>query len=442
MKERRDNFRKYLEGTGVTDKLTTALMKLYQEIEKPEEPLKFIRKQLGDDCPPEKINELFVEIKNLKKEKKVLEMEKEMAKGQIKRSPSTEFKLLNDGFTKLMEEDDEESKSLLKEYLTEEIFEKIKELKTPMGGTLYDQIQSGLIHYDQEIGIFASDAKAYDTFEELFSPVLEDLHDIEAGSSHPQSQMGDANELDDLDPEKHFIKSITITLNRAVKDCAFMPIITLEKIELIEKKIKEVLLKIEDEDYRGTYYSYIDLEEEQLKKWTDEGTIFPPPEDKNLLAAETYRFWSKSRGVFINDKKNFCVWVNEQEHLQIIVNEDGGNLKSAYERLLKVLGFFNDIIEFECHARWGYLAHNLKKIGVAMKILARAKLPKLSLEENAKKLETLSDSSAIIADRIDDRGNFELYNCKKVGITENALLKDFNNGLKDFITAEKCLYLS
>lgn len=441
MKEKRDDFRKYLEGTGVTDKLTSALMKLYQEIEKPEEPLVFIRRQLGDDCPPEKMKELFEEINNLKKEKRVLEMEREMAKGQIKRSPSTEIKLLTTGFEKLMEDEDDDFKSLLKEYLTEELFEKIKDLKTPMGGTLYDQIQSGLTHYDHEIGIFASDPGAYETFDELFSPVLEDLHDIEAGSSHPDSQLGDANDLDDLDPEKLFIKSISITVNRCIKDYAFNPIIALDKIESIEKKIKEAVLKTEDEELKGTYHSFIDIEEEQLQKWIEDGTLFPPAEDKHLIAAETYRFWSKCRGLFVNEKNNFRVWVNEQEHLQIVIYEDGGNIKAAYDRLLKALNLFKDL-EFERHPRWGFLAHNLKNIGVAMKILVRAKFPKLSLEENASKLETLSDAAGIVADRIDDRGSYELYNVKKMGITENALIKEFNKGIKDFITAEKCFYLS
>jgi arginine kinase len=440
LKEKRDEFRKYLEGTGVTDKLTGALMKLYQEIEKPEDPIVFIRKQLGDDCPPEKMSEMEEKIKKLEKEKKEMEMEKEVAQGQIKRSPSAEVLLLTSGFEKLLE-DEEDEKSLLKEYLTEELFEKVKDLKTSYGGTLYDQIQSGLAHFDQEIGIFASDPHAYDIFDELFSPVLEDLHDVEPGSVHPDSKLGDPNDLDDLDPEKLFIKSITIKVGRAIKDNAFVPIIPIDKIVSIEKKIKEALLKVEDEEFKGTYHSLIDIEDEQLQKWIEDGTLFPAPEDKNLRAAETYRFWSKCRGVFISDKNNYRVWVNEQEHLQIVVFEDGGNLKAAYERLLKVLEFFNHL-EFSKHARWGFLTHNLKNIGTSMKISVKAKFPKLSLEENASKMENLCDSNSIIADKLDDRGSYELFNCKKLGMTESDLTKDFNKGIKDFIASEKCAYLS
>lgn len=209
----------------------------------------------------------------------------------------------------------------------------------------------------------------------------------------------------------------------------------------MEKKIKEALLKIEDGDFKGTYHTYLDVEEDQLKQWTEDGTVFAPAEDKNLKAAGTFRFWSKCRGFFINDKNNYRVWINEQEQLQIVVFEDGGNLKEAYARLLKVLSFLSDL-QFERHPRWGYLAHNLKNIGTTMRIVAKAKLPKLSLAENASKLETLSDSASIVAERIDDRGSYELYNCQKVGMTEINLLKGFNKGIKDFITAEKCLYLS
>jgi len=59
---KREEFRKYLERSGVMDALTKVLVSLYEESEKPTDALAYIRKNLGGivDTPSE--------IDNLKKE--------------------------------------------------------------------------------------------------------------------------------------------------------------------------------------------------------------------------------------------------------------------------------------------------------------------------------------------------------------------------------------
>ncbi|XP_012278057.1 c-Myc-binding protein isoform X2 [Orussus abietinus] len=44
---KREEFRKYLERAGVMDALTKVLVSLYEEIEKPEDALEYVRKNLG-----------------------------------------------------------------------------------------------------------------------------------------------------------------------------------------------------------------------------------------------------------------------------------------------------------------------------------------------------------------------------------------------------------
>ena len=47
MNSRRENFRKYLETGTAMEALTGALVNLYEDPEKPNDPLNYIRKQLG-----------------------------------------------------------------------------------------------------------------------------------------------------------------------------------------------------------------------------------------------------------------------------------------------------------------------------------------------------------------------------------------------------------
>ncbi|XP_076244964.1 c-Myc-binding protein isoform X2 [Calliopsis andreniformis] len=59
---KREEFRKYLERGGVMDALTKVLVYLYEEPEKPEDPLEYIRHHLGGITEPD------VEMDTLKKE--------------------------------------------------------------------------------------------------------------------------------------------------------------------------------------------------------------------------------------------------------------------------------------------------------------------------------------------------------------------------------------
>ncbi|KAI5704781.1 c-Myc-binding protein homolog [Diaphorina citri] len=47
----KEAFRRYLEQSGVVDAITSALVMLYSIEEKPEDPLDFIRRNLGDERP-------------------------------------------------------------------------------------------------------------------------------------------------------------------------------------------------------------------------------------------------------------------------------------------------------------------------------------------------------------------------------------------------------
>ncbi|KAK1127402.1 hypothetical protein QLX08_003901 [Tetragonisca angustula] len=59
---KKEEFRKYLERAGVMDALTKVLVSLYEEPEKPDDALEYIRLHLGG------ITEVDVEVKLLKEE--------------------------------------------------------------------------------------------------------------------------------------------------------------------------------------------------------------------------------------------------------------------------------------------------------------------------------------------------------------------------------------
>ena len=72
---KKDEFRAYLEKTGVVDQLTKVLVSLYEETEKPNNPLEFIKKNMS---APEEVDE-----DNLKNEYLKLKEENEKLRVRV-----------------------------------------------------------------------------------------------------------------------------------------------------------------------------------------------------------------------------------------------------------------------------------------------------------------------------------------------------------------------
>ncbi|CAH8657800.1 unnamed protein product [Schistosoma rodhaini] len=81
---KREEFRKYLEKSGVIDALTKVLVGLYEEPEKPDNALEFMKKHLRAESPdPSDIEAMKVEIAELKQKVEMLESENAELKQSI-----------------------------------------------------------------------------------------------------------------------------------------------------------------------------------------------------------------------------------------------------------------------------------------------------------------------------------------------------------------------
>ena len=79
---KKDEFRAYLEKTGVVDQLTKVLVSLYEETDKPTNPLEFIKRNMSE---PEEIDQdnlkneyLKLKEENEKLRQRVTELQKQI----------------------------------------------------------------------------------------------------------------------------------------------------------------------------------------------------------------------------------------------------------------------------------------------------------------------------------------------------------------------------
>lgn len=432
-------------------------MKLIEEEERPKDPIAFIRRKFCevDELPPiEEIWSLQKKLADLRVETAKTKLKLNAAKSIKKLSDEEAEELLRSQYEKM--DDDENAKSLLKDILDGETFEALKDRKTQLGGSLWDNIRCGLTEYEHEIGVFASDQYAFDTFDQLFVPIFEEIHEVSvadgattgapsaatldasvASPGQPELDWGDVEDVIDLDPMNLFIKKSSISIGRALNNVRFMPIIKYNEIQEVEEKIRKVLEGITDEEFAGKYYEYSDITGDEKTNWIEEGILFGDS-DRFLKAAGTYSLWPLGRGLFLNEKKNLRVWINGEEHLQVTSFNNDGNLKETYDRLVRFMNFLEDF-EFARDPRWGFAAHNLENIGHTMRVSVKAKLPQLVLEENKEAFESLTVEKELAA-KVLGCGTVELTNMKCFGITEIETVKQFQSSIEEIISFEKCFY--
>lgn len=162
------------------------------------------------------------------------------------------MKKLEDGFAKLAASD---SKSLLKKHLTKEIFDNLKNKKTPtFGSSLLDCVQSGFENHDSGFGIYAPDAEAYSVFSEVFDPMIEDYHTgFKKTDKHPPKDFGDVDSFANLDPAGEFIVSTRVRCGRSMEGYPFNPCLTEAQYKEMEQKVSTTLSKL-DGELKGKFY--------------------------------------------------------------------------------------------------------------------------------------------------------------------------------------------
>jgi len=179
---------------------------------------------------------------------------------------------LDAGFKRLSEASD--CKSLLKKYLTRDVFEKLKNKKTAMGASLLDVIQSGVENLDSGVGLYAPDAESYTLFADLFNPVIEDYHGgFKATDRHPPTDFGDLNTLVNVDPNNEFVISTRVRCGRSLKGYPFNPCLTQAQYQEMEDKVKGQLSSM-DGELKGTYFPLTGMDKKTQQQLIDDHFLF------------------------------------------------------------------------------------------------------------------------------------------------------------------------
>ena len=336
------------------------------------------------------------------------------------------------GYKKLQESP--ECKSLLKKYLTREVVDQCKGLKTKLGATLLDVIQSGVANLDSGVGIYAPDAEAYTLFKPLFDPVIQDYHNgFGPQQKQPPTDLGEGKTqmLVDLDPEGKFINSTRVRCGRSLQGYPFNPCLTKENYLEMEGKVKAVFDQLKDDPVLGgTYYPLEGMTKEVQNQLIADHFLFKEG-DRFLQHANACRYWPSGRGIYHNAQKTFLVWVNEEDHLRIISMQNGGNVGQVLERLIQGVKAIQSKAPFSRDDRLGWLTFCPTNLGTTVRASVHIKLPKISAKPEFKKIcdDLKLQIRGIHGEHSETEGGvYDISNKARLGLTEFEAVKQMYDG--------------
>ncbi|XP_064105370.1 uncharacterized protein LOC135214834 isoform X10 [Macrobrachium nipponense] len=333
-----------------------------------------------------------------------------------------------------------ESTSLLKKYLTQDVFDNIKHRSTAGGATLHDCIKSGLANPDSNIGLYAPDAESYACFKELFDPVIDEYHGgFGPDNIHPEVNFGDPGVLGDLNEWGDYVVSTRVRCARSVKGYPFNPLLTNDQYVELEQDITIALESLED-DLSGVCRSLSDISPEEQEELIEKHLLFKQG-DRFLEAAGASRFWPEGRGIFLNADNTLVIWVNEEDHLRIISMQEGGNLSEVYSRFVRAVTTLGEKLPFSSSEHLGFLSFCPTNLGTGIRASVHIRLPKLgedmqTLEETANKYNLQVRGTS--GEHSEAKGHvYDISNRRRLGITEIEAIQEMYDGVKEIIQLEK-----
>ena len=125
------------------------------------------------------------------------------------------------------------------------------------------------------------------------------------------------------------------------------------------------------------------MTEQEQNQLIEDHFLFDKPVSPLLTCAGMARDWPDARGIWHNQKKNFLVWVNEEDHTRVISMEKGGNMKRVFERFCNGLKKVEDNIKkagegFMWSKHLGYILTCPSNLGTGLRAGVHVKLPLLA----------------------------------------------------------------
>lgn len=260
-----------------------------------------------------------------------------------------------------------------------------------------------------------------------------------------QSKMGllDVNNIPtptkeqfDIISKSNKVVSTRLRVARNLKDFPFPSSASRNDFETVEKVVLSGLTD-SPEQYLGNYFSLVQMPQDQYDSMLKDHLVFES-QDKYLKSAGILDYWPNGRGVYLSQDKEFMVWINEEDHMRIILLTKGSNLEQTYNKFNVILQHLTKQLDFAHDSEFGYLSSCPTNIGTGMRASVHVKLSNLSKEKvkeiGAKYNLAIRGSHGENSDVLNN--TYDISNSIRLGLSEQSLMNMLIIGLSAIIEAD------
>ncbi|EDO46975.1 predicted protein [Nematostella vectensis] len=339
--------------------------------------------------------------------------------------------------------------NLMAKHLTPRLYVKLRDKSTPNGYTLDQAIQTGVDNpghpFISTVGLVAGDEESYDTFAELFDPVIEERHSGFKKSDKHKTDL-DSSKIRGGKFDEKYVLSSRVRTGRSIRGFSLPPHCTRAERREVERIVNDALDGLGG-DLNGKYYPLNGMSDAQQQQLIDDHFLFDKPVSPLLTCAGMARDWPDARGIWHNDSKNFLIWVNEEDHTRVISMQQGGDMRSVFDRFCRGLNQVEGLIkkkghEFMWNQHLGYILTCPSNLGTGLRAGVHVKLPNLGKD---KRLDTILDKLRLQkrgtggVDTAAVGGTFDISNSDRLGYSEVELVQKVIDGVNLLIDMEKRL---
>lgn len=231
-------------------------------------------------------------------------------------------------------------------------------------------------------------------------------------------------------PEHDIVLSSRIRLARNFESIPFPNNASRDDLQKVINLVKKTL---NDKKDPKLYYININELPEVEKQLLVEKNLTSPAHIKKDAEA----------GLFLNDKEDICIMINEEDHLRIQSLKPGLQLEKCWEKANQIDDILEEKINYAYSRKWGYLSTCPTNLGTGMRASIMIHLPALNLTNNIKKmLGAISKLGlavrGIYGEGSDSTGNiYQISNQVTLGNNEQDMIENLKSVTTQIIEEEK-----
>ncbi|KAI6659740.1 Protoflagellar creatine kinase [Oopsacas minuta] len=335
--------------------------------------------------------------------------------------------------------------------MTNEIYTQLAGVKTNTGYTLDEAIQTGVDNpghpFIMTVGCVAGDEDTYKAFAPLLDEIIEKRHGGYSKTATHTTDLNPANIKGDGQFDPNYVLSSRVRTGRSIRGYCLPPACNRGERRAVEEILIKALGALSG-DFSGKYYPLKNMSNEEQEQLINDHLLFDKPVSPLLLASGMARDWPDGRGIWHNEKKNFLIWVNEEDHMRIISMQLGGDMMEVFKRWCEGLKLVEDGIknlagkEYMHNEHLGYILTCPSNLGTGMRAGVHVKLPNLSKHA---KFGDIVDNLRLQkrgtggVDTAAEGGVFDISNRDRLGSSEVEQIQTVLDGVTQLINLEKKL---